>query len=133
MARVGPAFFWPNGICLSCRCGTNTSMSVRLRTSVSAVARRVWNKSAIDCCGRILTGSTPLSEMSMPTQRRCSSSWISRTGRHQDFPDQKVREYEQLQSFFWLIDPIMRVCLRVSNPSHRASKNFHITKLFISF
>ena len=33
---------------------------------VRAVTSRLWNRSAMDCCRRILTSSTALGEMSMP-------------------------------------------------------------------
>ena len=37
---------------------------------VLAVTSRLWNRSPMDCCRRMLTSSTALGEMSMPTHRR---------------------------------------------------------------
>ena len=37
---------------------------------VLAVTSRLWNRSPMDCCGRMLTSSTALGEMSTPTHRR---------------------------------------------------------------
>ena len=69
-APVAPAFLLTeqNVLVLTVRPGA--SMSVRLGMSVRAVTRRLWNRSPIDCCRRMLTSSTALGEMSMPIQRR---------------------------------------------------------------
>ena len=36
--------------------------------SIQAVTSRLWNRSPLDCCGRILTSSAALGEMPMPIQ-----------------------------------------------------------------
>ena len=59
--------------------GTGASMSVRLGISVRAVTSRLWYRSPMDCCRRMLTNSTALGEMSTPAQvlsgdARCSAA-----------------------------------------------------------
>ena len=65
---------WPNGTCLFWRYGTGALMSVCLGMSVRAVTSRLWSRSPMDCCRRILTSSTALSEMLTPIHRRLKLS-----------------------------------------------------------
>ena len=67
---VAPAFLLAEKHVLVLAVGHGASMSVRLGVSVWAVTKRLWNRSPMDCCGRMLTSSTALGEMSMPIQRR---------------------------------------------------------------
>ena len=54
---------WPDRTCLFCGYGTGAPMSVR------AVTSRLWNRSLMDCCRRMLTSSTALGEMSTSIHR----------------------------------------------------------------
>ena len=69
-APVAPSFLLAAQDVLVLTEGTGASMSVRLRMSVRAVTSRLWNRSPMDCCRRMLTSSTGLGEMSTPIHRR---------------------------------------------------------------
>ena len=69
-ATIAPAFLLAEEHVLVLTVGPGASMSVRLGMSVRAVTSRLWNRSPVDCCKRILTSSTALGEMSTPIQRR---------------------------------------------------------------
>ncbi len=69
-APVAPSFLLAAQDVLVLTEGTGASMSVRLRMSVRAVTSRLWNRSPMDCCRRMLTSSTALGEMSTPVHRR---------------------------------------------------------------
>ena len=70
VAPVAPSFLLAAQDVLVLMEGTGASMSVRLGMSVRAVTSRLWNRSSMDCCRRMLTSSTALGEMSTPVHRR---------------------------------------------------------------
>ena len=69
-AVIAPALLLAKEDMLVLAVGHGASMSVRLGMSVRAVTSRLWNRSLMDCCGRILTSSTALGDMSTPIHRQ---------------------------------------------------------------